>query len=146
MPKEPNITIFLVDDDALCLNLYQQFLKQLGYTQVHLFDNGNDCIDKISKLKPEIIFLDYNMDGLNGLDVLKQIKQMDPSIVVIFISGQEEISIAVTTIQHGALDYIVKSSLNSEKLKMIMERAESAADRVPAAPKEQPSFLKRLFS
>ena len=146
MPKEPNLTIFLVDDDALCLNLYQQFLKQLGYTQVHLFDNGNDCIDGISRLKPEIIFLDYNMDGLNGLDVLKQIKHIDPSIVVIFISGQEEISIAVTTIQHGALDYIVKSSLNSEKLKTIMERAEGAIHREPAAVKEQPSFLKRLFS
>lgn len=146
MPKEPNITIFLVDDDALCLNLYQQFLKQLGYTQVHLFDNGNDCIDRISRLKPEIIFLDYNMDGLNGLDVLKQIRQIDPSIVVIFISGQEEISIAVTTIQHGALDYIVKSSLNSEKFKTIMERAEGAVNREPPVVKDQPSFLKRLFS
>jgi len=146
MPKEANISIFLVDDDALCLNLYQQFLKQLGYTQINLFDNGNDCIDQIVKLKPQIIFLDYNMDGLNGLDVLKQIKQIDPSIVVIFISGQEEISIAVTTIQHGALDYIVKSSLNSEKLKSIMERAEEMVPVIASTAKEQPSFLKRLFS
>ena len=146
MPKDPNIPIFLVDDDALCLNLYQQFLKQLGYTQVYLYDNGNDCLEHISIHKPEIIFLDYNMDGLNGLDVLKHIKQIDPSIVVIFISGQEEISIAVTTIQHGALDYIVKSSLNSEKLKILMERAESSIVRVPTVPKAQTSFLKRLFS
>jgi DNA-binding NtrC family response regulator len=146
MPKDPNITIFLVDDDALCLNLYQQFLKQLGYTQVHLYDNGNDCIEYISRHKPEIIFLDYNMDGLNGLDVLKQIKQIDPSIVVIFISGQEEIPIAVTTIQHGALDYIVKSSLNSEKFKTIMDRAEGAVVRTGITPKPQSSFLKRLFS
>jgi DNA-binding NtrC family response regulator len=146
MPKDPNITIFLVDDDALCLNLYQQFLKQLGYTQVHLYDNGNDCIEYISRHKPEIIFLDYNMDELNGLDVLKQIKQIDPSIVVIFISGQEEIPIAVTTIQHGALDYIVKSSLNSEKFKTIMDRAEGAVVRTGITPKPQSSFLKRLFS
>jgi DNA-binding NtrC family response regulator len=135
----------MVDDDVLCLNLYQQFLKQLGYTQIHLFDNGNDCISSISRLKPEIIFLDYNMDGLNGLDVLKQIKQIDSSIVVIFISGQEEISVAVNTIQQGALDYIVKSSLNSEKIKSIMERAEQLIP-VKTAVKEQSSFFKRLFS
>ncbi|RYY30673.1 MAG: response regulator [Chitinophagaceae bacterium] len=146
MPKDPNITIFLVDDDALCLNLYQQFLKQLGYSQVYLYDNGNDCLEQISRHKPQIIFLDYNMDGLNGLDVLKQIKQIDPLIVVIFISGQEEISIAVNTIQHGALDYIVKSSLNSEKLKTIMDRAEASVVRTDTVPKSQPSFFKRLFS
>ncbi|MHA4845992.1 response regulator [Flavitalea antarctica] len=146
MPKDPNIPIFLVDDDALCLNLYQQFLKQLGYTRVYLYDNGSDCIEHVSIHKPEIIFLDYNMDGLNGLDVLKEIKQIDASIVVIFISGQEEISIAVNTIQHGALDYIVKSSLNSEKLKSIMDRAENAVVRTGPAPKAQSSFLKRLFS
>ena len=122
-----NATIFLVDDDALCLNLYKQFLKQLGYNNVSMFDNGNDCLESLASLQPDIIFLDYNMDDMSGLDVLKQIKQFNPSIVVLFISGQEDIEKAINTIQHGALDYIVKSSLNTEKLKSIMERAISRA-------------------
>ncbi len=141
-----NANIFLVDDDVLCLNLYQQFLKQLGYTNVKLFDNGNDCLESLASQQPDIIFLDYNMDEMNGLDVLRQIKQFNPSIIVLFISGQEDIVIAVTTIQQGALDYIVKSSLNPDKLKTIMERVESLLPDKPAASQDSPSFFKRLFS
>lgn len=142
-----NATIFLVDDDALCLNLYRQFLKQLGYTNVRMFDNGNDCLESLSSLQPDIIFLDYNMDDMNGLDVLKQIKQFNPSIIVLFISGQEDIEKAINTIQHGALDYIVKSSLNTEKLKSIMERVEAKLpEKNESSPEQSSSFFKRLFS
>jgi len=138
--------IFLVDDDALCLNLYQQFLKQLGYNNVTLFDNGNDCLESLASKQPDIIFLDYNMDEMNGLDVLHQIKKVNPSIIVLFISGQEDILIAVKTIQEGALDYIVKSSLNPDKLKTIMERVESLLPEKAPTEQNSPSFFKRLFS
>lgn len=138
--------IFLVDDDVLCLNLYSQFLKQLGYTNVHLFDNGNDCLAGLDTLLPEIIFLDYNMDDLNGMDVLKQIKKFDPSITVLFISGQEDIEVAVNTIKHGALDYVVKSSLSTEKMKKIMERIESVMPTERPVNTQKKSLLKRLFS
>ncbi|MEP6748212.1 MAG: response regulator [Bacteroidota bacterium] len=139
-------SIFLVDDDVLCLNLYQQFLKQLGYTNVRLFDNGNDCLESLSIHQPDIIFLDYNMDDLNGIDVLKQIKKFNPSITVLFISGQEDIEIAVNAMKQGALDYIVKSSLNTEKMKKIMERIESLVPHALKEPEDKKSLLKRLFS
>ncbi|MFT3935862.1 MAG: response regulator [Chitinophagaceae bacterium] len=140
------LVIYLVDDDVLCLNLYKQFLRQLGYTNVHLFDNGNDCLSSLDELKPSLIFLDYNMDELNGIDVLKQIKKFDPSIIVLFISGQEDIEVAVNTIQHGAMDYIVKSSLSTEKMKTIMEAIESHIPEEKNNNQAQKSFLKRLFS
>jgi len=146
MLKRFTANIFLVDDDVLCLNLYSQFLKQLGYTNVHLFDNGNDCLTGLDEFNPDIIFLDYNMDDLNGIDVLKQIKKFNPAITVLFISGQEDIEIAVNTIQHGALDYIVKSSLSTEKLKTIMERVEKHMLPETTHPTAQKSLLKRLFS
>src|ERR1700712_982958 len=139
-------TIFLVDDDVLCLNLYNQFLKQLGYTNVHMFDNGNDCLTGLDELNPAIIFLDYNMDDLNGIDVLKQIKKFNPSITVLFISGQEDIEVAVNAMRQGALDYIVKSSLNPDKMKKIMERIESLAPQTIKEPEDKKSLLKRLFS
>jgi len=138
--------IFLVDDDVLCLNLYSQFLKQLGYTNVQLFDNGNDCLTALDTAHPDIIFLDYNMDDLNGMDVLKQIKKFDPTITVLFISGQEDIEVAVNTIKHGALDYIVKSSLSPEKMKKVMERVETVMPPETTVTSEKKSLLKRLFS
>ncbi len=144
MLKNFNLTIFLVDDDVLCLNLYQQFLKQLGYNNVELFDNGNDCLDNLEVLHPNIIFLDYNMEGMNGIDVLKKIKEFDPTITVLFISGQENIEIAVNAMKHGALDYIIKSSLDPDRMKEIMEKVESV---VPMAePRHKKSFFQKLFS
>jgi DNA-binding NtrC family response regulator len=144
MLKNFNLTIFLVDDDVLCLNLYQQFLKQLGYNNVEMYDNGNDCLDSLEEHHPDVIFLDYNMEGMNGIDVLKKIKEFNPNITVLFISGQENIEIAVNAMKHGALDYIIKASLNPERMKEIMEKVESM---VPMAePKQKKSFFKKLFS
>jgi DNA-binding NtrC family response regulator len=144
MLKNFNLTIFLVDDDVLCLNLYQQFLKQLGYENVEMFDNGNDCLDSLEEHHPDVIFLDYNMEGMNGIDVLKKIKEFNPNITVLFISGQENIEIAVNAMKHGALDYIIKASLNPERMREIMEKVEA---KVPMAePKQKKSFFKKLFS
>jgi DNA-binding NtrC family response regulator len=144
MAKNSDLTIFLVDDDTLCLTLYQQFLKQLGYSNVELFDSGNDCIDGLVEHDPDVIFLDYNMEGMNGLDVLKKIKQFNEDIIVYFISGQEDIEVAVTAMKHGAADYIIKASLNPEKMKMIMEKIEEK--RPGNAKQSKQPFFKKLFS
>ena len=144
MLKKFNLNIFLVDDDALCLHLYRQFLKQLGYNNVYLFDNGTDCLENLPTLHPGLIFLDYNMDELNGIDVLKQIKAFNPAITVLFISGQEDIEIAVNAMRQGALDYIVKSSLNTDKMRSIMERVEGLLPEGKNGNGN--SLFKRLFT
>ncbi|MEP7277310.1 MAG: response regulator [Bacteroidota bacterium] len=137
-------TIFLVDDDELSLTLYQQFLKQLGYTNIHLFYNGNDCLVGLDTLFPDIIFLDYNMEDLTGIEVLKQIRKFNPAIIVLFISGQEDIDVAVNTMRQGALDYMVKSSLTMDKMAKLMDRIESLSVQETAGEKK--SLLRRLFS
>ncbi len=139
--------IFLVDDDALCLHLYRQFLKQLGYTNIFLFDNGIDCLENVSVIQPSVVFLDYNMDEMNGIDVMKQIKAINESITVLFISGQEDIEVAVNALRQGALDYIVKSSLNPDKMRAIMDKVLPARDysEQPSVA-AKPSLLKRIFS
>lgn len=146
MQHKKNLIIFLVDDDALCLTLYAQFMKQQGYTQIHMFDNGEDCITSLQKIRPAVIFLDYNMDEMNGLDVLKAIRVIDPTIIVIFISGEQDKSVAADAIRQGAADFIVKSSINEERIREIMESLESRVPQVPEVVKETPSFLRRLFS
>lgn len=145
MPKNTNLHICLVDDDVLCLNLYKQFFKQLGYTNIDLFDNGHDCLESLPEMHPDVIFLDYNMEGLNGMDVLKKIKEFDKNIVVLFISGQEDIEVAINTMKHGAVDYLIKSSLSTDKLREVMERVESLKPEGSTA-KPKKSFFKKIFS
>src|SRR5882724_635681 len=137
MATKPDLSICLVDDDLMCLNLYRQLLKQLGYSNIELFDNGQECLDNLDKLHPDVIFLDYNMEGLNGMDVLKRIKQFNKNIIVLFISGNENLETAISTMRQGAVDYLLKASLGPEKMKEVMERVENLVPEETVAKKKK---------
>jgi DNA-binding NtrC family response regulator len=113
--------IFLVDDDPNCLQLYAQYLNNLGYTHIQYFGKSSDCVDQLT-LNPDLVFLDYTMDNLNGIDVLKRIKRFNPNILVVFISGQEEIDVAVNALKYGALDYITKEDIDQVRISACMEK------------------------
>jgi len=119
----PDLKIFIVDDDIFCLTLYEQFLRTLGYTNMTSFNCGDEVLAQI-KEQPALVFMDYNMEGMNGIDVLKKMKTFNPEIMVYIISGQENSQVAKEAMQQGALDYVVKSSFNPEKMGAIMQRVE----------------------
>jgi len=141
MAAYPDLKIFIVDDDIFCLTLYDQFLRNLGYTDVKSFNAGDDCLAAL-KEQPELIFLDYNMEGLNGIEVLKKIKAFNPDIMVYIITGQESSMVAVEAIKAGAIDYIVKSSLSPDKMALIMEKIEQS--HTPKAKEARKSFFQKV--
>jgi DNA-binding NtrC family response regulator len=145
MAHHPDLKVFIVDDDIFCLTLYNQFLQNLGYTNVTSFTGGDECLDHLNA-SPELIFLDYNMEGLNGVEVLKQIKKSNPSILVYIITGKEDPAVAAEAIKYGAMDYIVKSSLSPDKMKNIMQKVESAYIENPNGSKSsKKSFFTKIF-
>lgn len=140
MTTHKDLRIFLVDDDVFCLNLYQQFLNKLGYGQIECFSSGKECLDNLMK-RPDIIFLDYNMEEMNGIDVLQSIKVFDKEITVVFISGQESVEIAVDALKYGAFDYIVKSKITLELLKTTIDKI-SVEKGIHHAPAKKSFFGK----
>jgi len=141
MATYPDLKIFVVDDDIFCLTLYEQFLRNLGYTNIKCFNAGDDCLAELTE-QPELIFLDYNMEGLNGIEVLKKIKAFDPAIMVYIITGQESSMVAVEAIKNGAIDYIVKSSLSPDKMALSMEKIEQS--HTPKAKEAKKSFFQKV--
>ena len=115
MKESETIKIFAVEDDPV----YAKFLKYvLGLNpdfEVEFFENGKDCLDNLHK-SPKVITLDYSLPDLSGEDVLKQIKLADPTIYVIIISGQDNISTAVNLLKQGAYDYITKDEETKDRL------------------------------
>ncbi len=109
MRLKKDLKIFVLDGDIFTLNIYQQHLINLGYTDISIFHNAADCIDNLDEL-PDIIFLDHNINFLNGVDVLKKIKKYNPHIYVIFIAGIEDVETVVSSLQHGAFDFIVRGA------------------------------------
>ena len=112
--KNQNLKFFIVDDDRFCATVYEQYLRNHHYDDITSFSNGDECLDALHQ-KPDIIFLDHNMEELNGFEVLKKIKRYDPNIYVIMVSAQENIETAVNALKYGAFDYLVKDADVCEK-------------------------------
>jgi DNA-binding NtrC family response regulator len=141
---EPNtIKIFLADKEPCWLELYARYLANLGYTHVQYFSKSSECLDQLT-LKPDLIFLDYNMDNLNGIDILKKIKRFDPNILVVFISGRPEINIAVNALKYGALDYFAKENIDENRIRICLEKVEQIRDIFLA--RQKPGIVRKLFT
>lgn len=116
-----NLKFFIVDDDRFCATVYEQYLRNHHYEDITSFSNGEECLDALHQ-KPDIIFLDHNMEELNGFEVLKKIKRYDPNIYVIMVSAQENIDTAVNALKYGAFDYLVKDAGVCEKMTQTIKK------------------------
>jgi Response regulator containing CheY-like receiver, AAA-type ATPase, and DNA-binding domains len=116
-----NLKLFIVDDDRFCATVYEQFLTNQHYEDITSFSSGEECLDELYQ-KPDIIFLDHNMEELNGFEVLKKIKRYDPNIYVVMVSAQEKIDTAVNALKYGAFDYLVKDADVCEKMTQTIEK------------------------
>lgn len=102
--------VLVVDDDLTLLEMYQARLKEEGYI-IQLARNGEEALGIAKKNRPNVILLDIMMPGLNGLDVLRQLKD-DPEtkdIPVIVLTALIEAIKKDEAIAAGAVGYIVKS-------------------------------------
>ncbi|KIA97665.1 response regulator [Flavobacterium sp. AJR] len=142
METKTQFKFFIVDDDFFCANLYNQYLTNMDYNDVTLFANGIDCIDNLH-LKPDIIFLDHNMEDITGFEVLKKIKRYNPNIYVVMVSGQENIKTAVDALKFGAFDYVIKGNDVNEKMIVIITKIIAVKEQLK---KVYPGLIKRLLS
>jgi hypothetical protein len=79
MTANNTLRLFIVDDDPFCLAIYQQYLKNIGYTDLSVFSDGINCLGQLP-LRPDVIFLDGSVNEVGGINVLKEIKFFDPSV------------------------------------------------------------------
>ena len=114
MPEKA-FKIFVVEDDEWYNRLLVHTLSLNPDYEIQSFTTGKDCLDNLHQ-EPDIITLDYRLPDMKGLEVLKQIKEINEDIQIILISEQIDIEVVVTLLQHGAYDYIVKSKDIRERL------------------------------
>ena len=129
MEKTREFRIFFVDDDMFNLTLMSNYLNHLGYTSVTTIQNGTECLNRLTE-KPEVIFLDHNMEGISGFEVLKKIKRFDPNIHVVMVSGQDSMKMAVDSLKYGAFDYIIKNNDALQHVTDVMMRITAAQEMV----------------
>ncbi len=107
--------IFVVEDDTWYRNFLNYTLQLNPDYEVHTFENGKDCLDNLHQ-KPDLITVDYSLPGMNGVELIKKIKDLDESIQLIVISGQEDVGTAVELLKLGVFDYIIKNEDTKPRL------------------------------
>ncbi|MEI6668827.1 MAG: sigma-54 dependent transcriptional regulator [Acidobacteriota bacterium] len=100
-------SILLVDDDAAFRHVMAGELKRLHY-DVSAAGSGEEGIKRVAEAEPDIVLLDLQMPGINGLDTLKAIRESHPGIEIIMLTGHGSIDTAIESIRAGAFDYVVK--------------------------------------
>lgn len=118
--KPTPILIHIVEDDAFYCSLLAHHLSLNPEHQVKKFTSARAFLDALHE-KPDIVTLDYSLPDGTGDQLLSQLKELSPETKIIFISGQNDIKIAIDLLKKGVHDYIVKDDDTKERLWIAVE-------------------------
>ena len=122
-PSYPVTTrIFVVDDDKHYARLLSYRLDKPKDHEVSVFHSGEDALDALDRLKPDLVFLDIMMPGIGGMETLRRLQLFAPDLPIVMISAQGTAEVAVEAMKGGATDYITKGQDDLVKLDMVVER------------------------
>lgn len=137
---ENTIKIFAVEDDPTYRKYLEYVLSLNPDFEVRFFVSGNDCIRNLH-FEPSIIALDYTLPDMSGEEVLMKVKDFNPSIQVIIVSGQDKIGTAVKLLKLGAYDYIIK---NEDTKDLLLNAINNASKNISL--KEEINILRTELS
>jgi DNA-binding NtrC family response regulator len=116
MSAKKNLLIFVVEDNKIYNHLVSEFLKKKKI-EIKSFYNGKECLSAVKDGEiPDIIIQDYFLEDITGIEVLKQVKKISHKTEFIFLTGNENMEVAVNTIKYGAYDYIIKDELALDRV------------------------------
>ena len=100
--------VLIVDDAAFMRMMLKDILTKNDFEVVAEAENGMAGVAAFQKYTPDIITMDITMPEMNGIDAVKAIKALDPSVKIVMVSAMGQQPMVIEAIQAGANDFIVK--------------------------------------
>src|SRR5512136_3175524 len=113
-------SILIVDDDEVMQETLADVLTKKGY-EIFSVGSGNGALSMVKKNVIDLILLDMRLPDIDGLEVLKKIKEFDTEILVIMMTAYSDVQTAVSAMKSGAYDYINKP-FELDEIKMLIEK------------------------
>ncbi len=118
---EGNARILVVDDEEIVLDSCTEILRGEGY-QLATAADGARGLALVREFRPDVVVVDLKMPGLSGFEVLERLRDADPTVVTIVITGYATVSSAVDAMKRGAYDFLPKP-FTPEEFRLIIKRA-----------------------
>jgi len=116
-----NGTILVVDDERTLARVVGVFLTEAGY-ETEVAGDAESALEMLERLKPDVVFTDVRLPGMNGIELLRKVREFDPTISVVVMTAFGSIEGAVEAVKLGAFDYI-KKPVDLDELKLLADRA-----------------------
>jgi len=124
MINEPKILV--VDDEAIALQNLMHVLKKEGYSVLGT-QSGSEAVELLEKEPFDLVLTDLKMEQVDGMQVLKRSKEINPDMEVIMITGYATVETAIEAMKHGAYHYIAKPFKLDEVRKVVKEALEKVS-------------------
>jgi DNA-binding NtrC family response regulator len=125
--NEHRPTMLAIDDEPGMLALVEKFARGLNFDVV-CHTEGPRALSQVAELHPDVVLVDLQMPDLNGLEVLRGIRAVDPACAVILMTGHASVDSAIEAVRLGALDYLTKP-LDLDRLRDLLATVEKGIER-----------------
>ena len=113
------VRVLIVDDAAFLRMQLRGIFEKCGAEVVGEAENGEECLRQYAVLKPDLVTMDITMPDVDGITVLKQLKEKYPDAKVVMCSAMSHPDKFISSIQSGAFDFIVKPFETSKVLESV---------------------------
>lgn len=122
---EPKKRLLVIDDEPAIREGVRRILESESF-EVETFGNGHAALENLKSKTFDLVITDLKMPGMSGIDVLRSIKEVQPDMPVIFITGYSSVDSAVEVMKLGAVDYIAKPFTPEEMLQVVKAALEQS--------------------
>jgi two-component system chemotaxis response regulator CheY len=119
-----DLPVLIIDDLISARMVLADMLKEMGFKKCLQAGNGQEALEVMERVPVQLVFCDFMMEGMNGLDFLKALQSRSPEELppIIFVSSIGDVQTVENALTLGASDYLVKP-VNFRKLRLKIERA-----------------------
>lgn len=114
-----NVKVLLIDDEQEFVETLAERLQTRGFS-VSTALSGDEGLGRLDQMKPDVVILDVLMPGKNGIQTLKEIRERDPLVEIMMLTGHATIDTAIEGLKLGAFDYLKKPTDTKELIEKIL--------------------------